>query len=162
MWSADGSELGQVAARMETSPPMGTTSISVSQQQPPKKFAPVVAPKPKFNPYKPPGEGAEGDYPPPPPPVADASGLPSPSSYPPPPPMDGSPLGFQCGGVVSGKTDPYWHACAMSSGMRRDICSAGKLSLSAFPSAVLTLPLHRPQPDFPPTHTCCPLYIPPQ
>ncbi|XP_076134143.1 lipoma-preferred partner [Alosa pseudoharengus] len=98
MWSADGSELGQVAARMETSPPMGTTSISVSQQQPPKKFAPVVAPKPKFNPYKPPGEGAEGDYPPPPPPVADASGLPSPSSYPPPPPMDGSPLGFQVKG----------------------------------------------------------------
>ncbi|XP_062411753.1 lipoma-preferred partner isoform X3 [Sardina pilchardus] len=98
MWSADGSEPGQVSARMETSLPMGTTSISVSQQQPPKKFAPVVAPKPKFNPYKPPGEGAEGDYPPPPPPVADASGLPSPSSFPPPPPMGGSPLGFQVKG----------------------------------------------------------------
>lgn len=31
---------------------MGTPSISVSQHQAPKKFAPVVAPKPKFNPYK--------------------------------------------------------------------------------------------------------------
>ncbi|XP_012677294.2 lipoma-preferred partner isoform X2 [Clupea harengus] len=103
MWSSQGSggeQLGQVTARMETSPPMGTTSISVSQQQPPKKFAPVVAPKPKFNPYKPPGEGGhnEGDYPPPPPPVADASGFPSPSSFPPPPLMDDSLLGFQVKG----------------------------------------------------------------
>uniref|UniRef100_A0A8B9KRT1 LIM domain containing preferred translocation partner in lipoma n=1 Tax=Astyanax mexicanus TaxID=7994 RepID=A0A8B9KRT1_ASTMX len=43
---------GHVTARMETSLPMGTPSISISQQQAPKKFAPVVAPKPKFNPYK--------------------------------------------------------------------------------------------------------------
>ncbi|XP_063057731.1 lipoma-preferred partner [Engraulis encrasicolus] len=97
MWSGEGGsgeQGGQVTARMETSPPMGTTSFSVSQQQAPKKFAPVVAPKPKFNPYKG-GDGAEGDYPPPPPPVADPSGLPSPSSFPPPPQMDDSPLGFQ-------------------------------------------------------------------
>ncbi|XP_030647231.1 lipoma-preferred partner [Chanos chanos] len=95
MWSghSDGDHLGQVTARMETSLPMGTTSISVSQQQVPKKFAPVVAPKPKFNPYKQLGEAAHdtgGDYPPPPPPVVDASGLPSPSTFPPPPSMDES------------------------------------------------------------------------
>lgn len=54
MWGGynDGDQQGHVSARMETSLPMGTTSISVSQQQSPKKFAPVVAPKPKFNPYK--------------------------------------------------------------------------------------------------------------
>lgn len=54
MWGGynDDDQQGHVSARMETSLPMGTTSISVSQQQSPKKFAPVVAPKPKFNPYK--------------------------------------------------------------------------------------------------------------
>lgn len=58
MWSGqnNGSQHGHVTARMETSLPMGTPSISVSQHQSPKKFAPVVAPKPKFNPYKPPGD----------------------------------------------------------------------------------------------------------
>lgn len=58
MWSGqnNGNQHGHVTARMETSLPMGTPSISVSQQQAPKKFAPVVAPKPKFNPYKPPGD----------------------------------------------------------------------------------------------------------
>ena len=52
MWNQSGSAepLGQVSARVETTP--GNTSLSVSQQQAPKKFAPVVAPKPKFNPYK--------------------------------------------------------------------------------------------------------------
>uniref|UniRef100_A0AAY4CW07 LIM zinc-binding domain-containing protein n=1 Tax=Denticeps clupeoides TaxID=299321 RepID=A0AAY4CW07_9TELE len=97
MWSPTGSDsdqLGQVSARMETSLPMGTASISVSQQQPPKKFAPVVAPKPKFNPYK----QLADDYPPPPPPVADTSGLLSPSTFPSPPPMDGASFGFQVKG----------------------------------------------------------------
>ncbi|MGH0141084.1 UNVERIFIED_CONTAM: hypothetical protein FKN15_021379 [Acipenser sinensis] len=47
-----GENSGQVTARMETTPSFGIPSISVSQQQEPKKFAPVVAPKPKFNPYK--------------------------------------------------------------------------------------------------------------
>lgn len=58
MWSGqnNGSQHGHVTARMETSLPMGTPSISVSQHQAPKKFAPVVAPKPKFNPYKSPGD----------------------------------------------------------------------------------------------------------
>ncbi|XP_042614193.1 lipoma-preferred partner [Cyprinus carpio] len=103
MWGDhnDGDQQGHVSARMETSLPMGTTSISVSQQQAPKKFAPVVAPKPKFNPYKQPGdathEGA-GDYPLPPPPVTDTSRLTSPSSFPPPPPMDEASLGFQIKG----------------------------------------------------------------
>ncbi len=52
MWGGynDGDQQGHVSARMETSLPMGTTSISVSQQQSPKKFAPVVAPKPKSTP----------------------------------------------------------------------------------------------------------------
>ncbi|XP_036426254.1 lipoma-preferred partner isoform X2 [Colossoma macropomum] len=103
MWSGqnDGDQHGHVTARMETSLPMGTTSISISQQQAPKKFAPVVAPKPKFNPYKQPGEGGHegaGDYPPPPPPVMDTSGLPSPVSYLPPPPVDDSSFGFQIKG----------------------------------------------------------------
>lgn len=49
-------QTGQVTARMETTPSLGSASISVSQQQAPKKFAPVVAPKPKFNPYKQVGE----------------------------------------------------------------------------------------------------------
>ncbi|XP_051569154.1 lipoma-preferred partner homolog isoform X1 [Myxocyprinus asiaticus] len=102
MWGGhnDGDHQGHVTARMETSLPMGTTSISVSQQQAPKKFAPVVAPKPKFNPYKQPGEAAHegaGDYPPPPPAV-DTSGFPSPSTLPPPPPMDESSFGFQIKG----------------------------------------------------------------
>lgn len=102
MWGGqnDDDQQGHVSARMETSLPMGTTSISVSQQQAPKKFAPVVAPKPKFNPYKPLGEAAhEGadDYPPPPPPAVDPSELPSLSSFSPPPPMDES-FGFQIKG----------------------------------------------------------------
>ncbi|CAL8393037.1 unnamed protein product [Boreogadus saida] len=52
MWNQPSGDepLGQVSARVETTP--GNASISVSQQQAPKKFAPVVAPKPKFNPYK--------------------------------------------------------------------------------------------------------------
>ncbi|KAI4892020.1 hypothetical protein NFI96_034228 [Prochilodus magdalenae] len=102
MWSGqnDGDQHGHVTARMETSLPMGTTSISISQQQAPKKFAPVVAPKPKFNPYKQPGEGGHegaGDYPPPPPPVVDTSGLMSHASYLPPPPVEDS-FGFQIKG----------------------------------------------------------------
>uniref|UniRef100_A0A8K9XPT7 LIM domain containing preferred translocation partner in lipoma n=1 Tax=Oncorhynchus mykiss TaxID=8022 RepID=A0A8K9XPT7_ONCMY len=76
-----------VTGRMETTPAMGVPSISVSQQQAPKKFAPVVAPKPKFNPYKDPTDLAGGDYPPPPPPAEDG-GLSSSISFPPPPPMD--------------------------------------------------------------------------
>lgn len=78
--------------RMETTPSFGTPSISVSTQQTPKKFAPVVAPKPKFNPYKPGTQsvGDDGDFPPPPPPsMEDLSNLPLPSgSFPPPPPGD--------------------------------------------------------------------------
>ncbi|KAL4677785.1 hypothetical protein H8959_020459, partial [Pygathrix nigripes] len=50
-----GEPLGHVPARMETTHSFGNPSISVSTQQPPKKFAPVVAPKPKYNPYKQPG-----------------------------------------------------------------------------------------------------------
>ncbi|KAG1940893.1 lipoma-preferred partner [Pimephales promelas] len=106
MWGGynDGDQQGHVSARMETSLPMGTTSISVSEQQSPKKFAPVVAPKPKFNPYKQ-LEGTHegsGDYPPPPPSAIDISGLPSPSSFPPPPAMDDTSFGFQIKGP--GKT----------------------------------------------------------
>lgn len=54
MWNqgTSNNQTGQVAARMETTPSLGSASISVSQQQAPKKFAPAVAPKPKFNPYK--------------------------------------------------------------------------------------------------------------
>ncbi|KAM6921834.1 LOW QUALITY PROTEIN: lipoma-preferred partner [Xenentodon cancila] len=90
MWNPTNNQTGQVAARMETTPSMGSASISISQQQAPKKFAPVVAPKPKFNPYKQMGEGPNSDpaadYPPPPPPAEDAAGLPSPpASFPPPP-----------------------------------------------------------------------------
>lgn len=55
-----GEPLGHVPARMETTHSFGTPSISVSTQQPPKKFAPVVAPKPKYNPYKQPG--GEGEF----------------------------------------------------------------------------------------------------
>lgn len=63
MWNPGNSnnQTGQVAARMETTPSMGSASISISQQQAPKKFAPVVAPKPKFNPYKPMGEPTHPD-----------------------------------------------------------------------------------------------------
>lgn len=55
-----GEPLGHVPARMETTHSFGTPSISVSTQQPPKKFAPVVAPKPKYNPYK--QAGGEGTW----------------------------------------------------------------------------------------------------
>uniref|UniRef100_A0AAY5F4T9 LIM zinc-binding domain-containing protein n=1 Tax=Electrophorus electricus TaxID=8005 RepID=A0AAY5F4T9_ELEEL len=101
MWSGqnDGDQHGHVTARMETSFPMGTASISVSQQQIPKKFAPVVAPKPKFNPYKQPGDPIHegtGDYPPPPPPMMDAGTLPCAISSPLPPPVDD--FGFQIKG----------------------------------------------------------------
>ncbi|TNN74144.1 Lipoma-preferred partner [Liparis tanakae] len=62
MWNPVNSndQTGQVAARMETT--LGSASISVSQQQAPKKCAPpMVAPKPKFNPYKHAGESAFSD-----------------------------------------------------------------------------------------------------
>nr|XP_057928864.1 lipoma-preferred partner isoform X2 [Doryrhamphus excisus] len=96
MWNQgnSGEQTGHVAARMETTAPLGSASISVSQQQAPKKFAPVVAPKPKFNPYKHMGEPAlsdpASDYPPPPPPAEETSRLPSSSaaSFPPPPPAN--------------------------------------------------------------------------
>lgn len=52
--------VGHVTARMETTHTFGTPSISVSTQQTPKKFAPVVAPKPKYNPYK--QAGGDGEY----------------------------------------------------------------------------------------------------
>ncbi|NXQ35978.1 LPP protein, partial [Alaudala cheleensis] len=80
--------LGHVTARMETTHTFGTPSISVSTQQTPKKFAPVVAPKPKYNPYKQPG--GEGDFlPPPPPPVDDLGNITSSQgAFPPPPPLD--------------------------------------------------------------------------
>nr|XP_013814520.1 PREDICTED: lipoma-preferred partner [Apteryx mantelli mantelli] len=80
--------VGHVTARMETTHAFGTPSISVSTQQTPKKFAPVVAPKPKYNPYKQPG--GDGDFlPPPPPPVDDLGNMPAPpGAFPPPPPLD--------------------------------------------------------------------------
>ncbi|XP_060098734.1 lipoma-preferred partner homolog [Heteronotia binoei] len=80
--------VGHVTARMETTHAFGTPSISVSTQQTPKKFAPVVAPKPKYNPYRQ-AEG-DGDFPPPPPPPPEDPGsLPQPpSAFPPPPPPD--------------------------------------------------------------------------
>lgn len=61
MWSPanNNDQTGQVAARMETTP--SSASISISQQQAPKKFAPVVAPKPKFNPYKQTGDPTHAD-----------------------------------------------------------------------------------------------------
>jgi len=62
MWNPvnNNDQTGQVAARMETT--LGSASISVSQQQAPKKCAPpMVAPKPKFNPYKHAGEPAFSD-----------------------------------------------------------------------------------------------------
>lgn len=63
MWNPANSndQGGQVTARMETTPSLGSASISISQQQAPKKFAPVVAPKPKFNPYKQPGDPTLSD-----------------------------------------------------------------------------------------------------
>lgn len=61
MWPNSNNQTGQVAARMETTPSLGSASISISQQQAPKKFAPVVAPKPKFNPYKQTGEPAQSE-----------------------------------------------------------------------------------------------------
>lgn len=62
MWNPNSNEqTGQVAARMETTPSLGSASISISQQQAPKKFAPVVAPKPKFNPYKQAGDPTHPD-----------------------------------------------------------------------------------------------------
>ncbi|XP_068174592.1 lipoma-preferred partner isoform X2 [Antennarius striatus] len=93
MWNPGDSnnQTGQVAARMETTPSLGSASISISQQQAPKKFAPMVAPKPKFNPYKQMGEPTHSDpadYPPPPPPptMDDSSSFPpSSGSFPPPP-----------------------------------------------------------------------------
>nr|XP_060496759.1 lipoma-preferred partner isoform X5 [Panthera onca] len=96
-----GEPLGHVPARMETTHSFGTPSISVSTQQPPKKFAPVVAPKPKYNPYKP---GGEGDFlPPPPPPLDDPGALPSGSgNFPPPPPLDEG--AFRAQGNPGGKT----------------------------------------------------------
>ncbi|XP_025949236.2 lipoma-preferred partner [Dromaius novaehollandiae] len=80
--------VGHITARMETTHAFGTPSISVSTQQTPKKFAPVVAPKPKYNPYKQPG--GDGDFlPPPPPPVDDLGNMPAPpGAFPPPPPLD--------------------------------------------------------------------------
>ncbi|XP_035190057.1 lipoma-preferred partner isoform X2 [Oxyura jamaicensis] len=79
--------VGHVTARMETTHAFGTPSISVSTQQTPKKFAPVVAPKPKYNPYKQPG--GDGDFlPPPPPPVDDLGSITSQGAFPPPPPLD--------------------------------------------------------------------------
>ncbi|KAE8294425.1 Lipoma-preferred partner-like protein [Larimichthys crocea] len=76
---------------METTPSLGSASISISQQQAPKKFAPVVAPKPKFNPYKQMGDPTHSDsadYPPPPPPAEDSTGFPPSSGSFPPPPMN--------------------------------------------------------------------------
>ncbi|XP_057283432.1 lipoma-preferred partner isoform X3 [Pezoporus wallicus] len=80
--------VGHITARMETTHTFGTPSISVSTQQTPKKFAPVVAPKPKYNPYKQPG--GDGDFlPPPPPPVDDLGNITSSQgAFPPPPPLD--------------------------------------------------------------------------
>ncbi|NXP08191.1 LPP protein, partial [Thinocorus orbignyianus] len=80
--------MGHIPARMETTHTFGTPSISVSTQQTPKKFAPVVAPKPKYNPYKQPG--GDGDFlPPPPPPVDDLGNITSSQgAFPPPPPLD--------------------------------------------------------------------------
>ncbi|XP_075058415.1 lipoma-preferred partner isoform X2 [Mixophyes fleayi] len=90
---SSGDSQGHVSARMETTQGFGTPSISVSTHQNPKKFAPVVAPKPKYNPYR--GgqsEGGDGDFPPPPPPPPeDTSSLqhtPTLGNFPPPPAPD--------------------------------------------------------------------------
>ncbi|XP_072110953.1 lipoma-preferred partner homolog isoform X2 [Mobula birostris] len=87
----DGDTSGHVSARMETMTSITNPSISVSTQQAPKKFAPVVAPKPKYNPYKPNGHPraqvvAEGEFPPPPPSVEGLSQIPV--EFPPPPTLD--------------------------------------------------------------------------
>ncbi|XP_053566225.1 lipoma-preferred partner isoform X1 [Bombina bombina] len=77
---------GHVTARMETTQGFGMPSISVSTQQAPKKFAPVVAPKPKYNPYRGQSEDGDGDFPPPPPPpFEDSSNLQSVGNFPLPP-----------------------------------------------------------------------------
>ncbi|XP_069753773.1 lipoma-preferred partner isoform X2 [Narcine bancroftii] len=78
---------GHVPARMETMTSITNPSISVSTHQTPKKFAPVVAPKPKFNPYKQNGQpivqmATEGEFPPPPPSVEGLSH--EPGEFPPP------------------------------------------------------------------------------
>ncbi|NP_001107348.1 lipoma-preferred partner [Xenopus tropicalis] len=88
---SSGDSAGHVTARMETTQGFGAPSISVSTQQPPKKFAPVVAPKPKYNPYR--GgqsEGSDGDFPPPPPPPPEENLQPMPTlgNLPPPPVPD--------------------------------------------------------------------------
>ncbi|NWU96777.1 LPP protein, partial [Upupa epops] len=87
--------VSHITARMETTHTFGTPSISVSTQQTPKKFAPVVAPKPKYNPYKQPG--GDGDYLPPlPPPVDDLGNMtPSQGAFPPPPPLDNAAFNVQ-------------------------------------------------------------------
>nr|XP_033814016.1 lipoma-preferred partner [Geotrypetes seraphini]XP_033814017.1 lipoma-preferred partner [Geotrypetes seraphini]XP_033814018.1 lipoma-preferred partner [Geotrypetes seraphini]XP_033814019.1 lipoma-preferred partner [Geotrypetes seraphini]XP_033814020.1 lipoma-preferred partner [Geotrypetes seraphini]XP_033814021.1 lipoma-preferred partner [Geotrypetes seraphini]XP_033814022.1 lipoma-preferred partner [Geotrypetes seraphini] len=93
-----GEPIGHVTARMETTHSFGTPSISVSMQQSPKKFAPVVAPKPKYNPYKSgQSEGSDGDFlPPPPPPLDNFGSLPSPPGiFPPPPAADETVSGVQ-------------------------------------------------------------------
>ncbi|XP_070609953.1 lipoma-preferred partner [Erythrolamprus reginae] len=86
---------------METTHTFGTPSISVSTQQTPKKFAPVVAPKPKYNPYRA-GE-AEGDFPPPPPPPPPLSSENLGSFLPPPPPPEEAFANIQIN-AGSGKT----------------------------------------------------------
>uniref|UniRef100_A0A3Q2E7Q4 LIM domain containing preferred translocation partner in lipoma n=1 Tax=Cyprinodon variegatus TaxID=28743 RepID=A0A3Q2E7Q4_CYPVA len=106
MWNPPNDQSGQISARMETTPSLGSASISISQQQAPKKFAPVVAPKPKFNPFKQIGEGTQSDpavdYPPPPPPPEELTGFPSsPGSFPLPPPPDNS-FDYQVRGWSSG------------------------------------------------------------
>ncbi|XP_063298873.1 lipoma-preferred partner isoform X1 [Pelobates fuscus] len=86
---SSGDGMAHVTARMETQG-FGTPSISVSTQQNPKKFAPVVAPKPKYNPYRGgPSEGGDDFPPPPPPPPEETSGIQHPhGNFPPPPASD--------------------------------------------------------------------------
>ncbi|XP_067417174.1 lipoma-preferred partner isoform X2 [Emydura macquarii macquarii] len=94
--------VGHVTARMETTHAFGMPSISVSTQQTPKKFAPVVAPKPKYNPYKQPGSD---DFPPPPPPLPgdDLGNLPAPpGAFPPPPSMEEAVFNVQGSGFPTG------------------------------------------------------------
>ncbi|XP_028299573.1 lipoma-preferred partner isoform X2 [Gouania willdenowi] len=92
MWKPENNknQPGMLSARMETTPAMGSPSISISQHQAPKKFAPVVAPKPKFNPYKQIVEASHSelaDYPPPSPPPEDSTSHPSSAGTFPPPPL---------------------------------------------------------------------------
>lgn len=84
---------GHVPARMETMTSITNPSISVSTQQTPKKCAPVVAPKPKYNPYKQNGQPVvqvvtEGEFPAPPPSVEGLNQVLA--EFPPPPnlPLD--------------------------------------------------------------------------